>query len=193
MRKSEIIRQRDQAVARSKSILELNDRILALNNKVTDAYIEAIEDNRKIREHAKSVIEENYKLREQVCKLERRISVYQNTKETSFQEDLEFFVNDCTEAQARELYERLKKRFDTDKGAYIRCQYNFKARVGDTVWVRFNNGSSCVGEVNSIMMFGDGHFDWFRLKTECPHLIHVNSKMVDEVRLVKEREKKGNA
>ena len=30
--------------------------------------------------------------------------------ETSFQEDLEFFVNDCTEAQLKALYERVCER-----------------------------------------------------------------------------------
>lgn len=33
-----------------------------------------------------------------------------NTDDTSFQEDLEFFVNDCTNAQLRALYERVGER-----------------------------------------------------------------------------------
>ena len=165
MRKSEIIKQRDRAIARSKSILELNDCILALNNKVTDAYIKSVEKNEelrkdicKIREHAKSVIDENNKLREQVRKLER--------KHTSFQEDLEFFVNDCTEAQARELYERLKKRFDN--GPHVLCKDGTKARVGDEVQVITSTVSkmtSSIGSISSIL-FENGKCIRFDLNLE---------------------------
>lgn len=155
MRKSEIIKQRDRAIARSKSILELNDCILALNNKVTDAYIKSVEKNEELRkdickisEHAKSVIDENNELREQVRKLER--------KHTSFQEDLEFFVNDCTEAQARELYERLKKRFDN--APHVLCKDGTKARVGDEVQViisTMDSINSSTGIIDSILFDDD--------------------------------------
>jgi hypothetical protein len=193
-RKNETLRRLLEEAREEKNIaemkLEYNLKQLGESREVNE---KLVKENLQYRSENIELRKANDEKAAKIDDLKKCLSIYQSTKKTSFQEDLEFFVNDCTEAQARELYERLRQRFDSDKGAYIRCQYNFKARVGDTVWVRFNNGSSCIGEVNSIMMFDDGHLDWFRLKSECPHLIHVTSKMVDEVQLVKEREKKGHA
>lgn len=36
--------------------------------------------------------------------------ISEDRSETSFQEDLEFFVNDCTNAQLKVLYERVSER-----------------------------------------------------------------------------------
>lgn len=192
MRKSEIIKQRDQAIARSKSILSLNENILALNDKVTNAYIKSVEENNGLRARLKEKIDLNVKfsaelgeLREQIRKLER--------KETSFQEDLEFFVNDCTEAQARELYERLKMRIYG--GPHVRCENGTIARVGDTVQVVINSTSkitSDVGVINSIL-FENGKCVRFDLKFDNSDDYMRVWPSANEVRvlLLKRREEKG--
>jgi len=193
-RKNETLRRLLEEAREQKNIAEMK---LEYNLKQLG---ESREVNEKLVKENLQYRSENYELRQandkkaaRIEHLEKCMSSYQSTKHTSFQEDLEFFVNDCTEAQARELYEGLKKRLDTDKGAYIRCKYSFKARVGDTVWVHFTNGLSWTGEVNSIMMLDSGHLEWFRIKTENGNLIHATADMVDEVQLLTEREKKRNA
>ena len=42
------------------------------------------------------------------------IGITEEVKESSFQEDLEFFVNDCTKAQLKALYERVKEKLEKE-------------------------------------------------------------------------------
>lgn len=155
MRKSEIIRQRDFEHQRYEDTFEMYNSAMKMNESLFADNISLREDIKKIREHAKSVIDENESLRKDNRELFEKIRKLER-KETSFQEDLEFFVNDCTEAQARELYERLKKRFDN--GPYVLCKDGTKARVGDEVQViisTMNSIRSNMGIIDSILFDND--------------------------------------